>query len=207
MTYIAADYGPDVTLNDPAFIHPSVQMYGKITLNSGASVWPNTVMRAENHEIVIGENANIQDFVMIHVGYATPTIVGRNSSITHRAVLHGCEIGDNCLIGIGAILMDGSKVGHNSTLGAGAVLTDGQEIPPNSIAVGAPAKVIKTRNNYVFNVWNAWIYAENARAFREGHHRAWDETTFPPEAVAKRAEIEAAFEALKAAGDPLAADA
>jgi carbonic anhydrase/acetyltransferase-like protein (isoleucine patch superfamily) len=206
VSYNAADYGPDVRFDDPTYIHPSVQIYGKVALQKGASIWPNAVLRAENHAIDIGENTNIQDMVMVHVGYSTPTLVGKNCSITHRVVLHGCDIGDNCLIGIGAILMDGSKVGHNSILGAGAVLTDGQEIPANSIAVGAPARVIKTRNNYVANVWNAWIYAVNAQAFREGFHRRWDEAVFPPEAAEKRAEIQAEFDALKAAGDPIAAE-
>lgn len=206
MSYSAADYGPDVTFNKPAYIHDSVQIYGKVTLEAGSSVWPNTVMRAENHEIIVGENSNIQDFVMVHVGYAMPTVIGKHCSITHRAVLHGCEIGDHCLIGIGAILMDGVKIGDNCTIGAGAVLTEGKEVPSNSIVVGAPAKVIKTRNNYVFNKWNAWIYAENAAAYAAGDHRRWDETKFPPEAMAKRQEIQAEFDTLKETGDPITAE-
>ena len=92
------------------FVHPSAQMYGKITIGEGSSVWPNAVMRAENDHISIGRVTNIQDFVMIHVGFDDPTIVGDFCSITHRVTLHGCTIGDHCLIGIGAIIMDGAAV-------------------------------------------------------------------------------------------------
>ena len=101
----------NVTLDNPAFIHESAWLYGKVTIGPGASVWPNVVTRAETYEIRIGARTNIQDFVMIHVGAASPTIVGEDCSITHHATLHGCTIGDRCLIGINATIMDGAKIG------------------------------------------------------------------------------------------------
>ena len=106
--------GPDVTLNNPAFIHDTALLHGKVTIREGASVWPYVVMRSEIFEIKIGARTNIQDFVMVHVGNRTPTIVGEDCSITHHVTLHGCEIGDRCLIGINSTVMDGAKIGANS---------------------------------------------------------------------------------------------
>ena len=94
--------GEHVTLDDPAYVHESAWLYGKVYVGPGASIWPNVVTRAETFEISIGARTNIQDFVMIHVGAMTPTIVGEDCSITHHATLHGCTIGDRCLIGINA---------------------------------------------------------------------------------------------------------
>ena len=108
-----AHIGKHVKLNDPAYVHETAYIYGKVTLNKDVSIWPYVVMRAEMNEIVIGERTNIQDFVMAHVGGVTPTIVGRNCSITHHVTLHGCTIGDNCLIGINATIMDGAVIGNN----------------------------------------------------------------------------------------------
>ena len=104
--------GEHVTLDDPAYIHESAWLYGKVYVGPGASIWPNVVTRAETFEIRIGARTNIQDFVMIHVGIASPTIIGEDCSITHHATLHGCEIGDRCLIGINATIMDGAKISH-----------------------------------------------------------------------------------------------
>lgn len=204
MPYDAKQYGPDVELNEPAFIHSSVQIYGKVRVGREASIWPNTVIRAENYEIVIGEMTNIQDLVMVHVGDRTGTYVGANCSITHHVTIHGCRIGDNCLIGINATLMDNSEIGDNCIVGAGAVLTAGTIIPDNSIIVGAPAKAIKTRNNYVANRWNAWLYQINAHAYREGNHRGWDGADFVRQAKDKMKELMAEFDALKKAGAAIA---
>jgi carbonic anhydrase/acetyltransferase-like protein (isoleucine patch superfamily) len=163
--------GPDVTLNDPAFIHDTALLYGKVTIGKGGSVWPYVVTRAEMHEIRIGARTNIQDHVMIHVGFSMPTIVGEDCSITHRVVLHGCEIGDRVLIGIGATIMDGAKIGSNSIVAGHSIVTEGTEFPENSIIAGSPAKLVKTRDNSVANLMNAKFYHLNAINYANGIDR------------------------------------
>ena len=163
--------GPHVTLNDPAFVHDTAQLFGKVTLHEGASVWPYVVTRAEMHEIVIGARTNIQDHVMIHVAYGGPTIVGEDCSITHRVVLHGCEIGDRVLIGIGATIMDGAKIGSNSIVAGHSIVTEGSVFPENSIIAGSPAKLIKTRDNSAANLMNARFYHMNALNYAQGIDR------------------------------------
>lgn len=164
-------YGPDIELNDPAFIHDSAQLYGKIILEKDVSIWPNVVMRAEAYEIRIGEASNIQDFVMVHVGNAAPTIVGKRCSITHHATLHGCEIGDDCLIGINATLMDGVKIGNNCIVAGHAILTEGSEFPDNAIIAGIPAKQVGSKDNAEANRMNARFYLRNARNYQQGVYR------------------------------------
>ena len=163
--------GLDVTLNDPALIHDTALLHGKVTIGPGASVWPYVVTRAEMHEIVIGARTNIQDHVMIHVGYLTPTIVGEDCSITHRVVLHGCTIGDRTLIGIGATIMDGAKIGANSIVAGHSIVTEGSHFPDNSIIAGSPAKLIKTRDNSTANLRNAAFYHINAQNYAQGIER------------------------------------
>ncbi len=158
---------------DAAYIHPSVLLFGEVSVAEGASLWPYVVIRAEMHEVRIGRFTNVQDFVMIHVGYDTPTVVGDHCSITHHAALHGCTIGDNCLVGINATLMDGVVVGENSIVAGHALVSEGTVVPPNSIAMGTPARVVRRRNNFVANRLNAAMYHRNALAFRAGDHRAW----------------------------------
>ncbi|TCL09133.1 carbonic anhydrase/acetyltransferase-like protein (isoleucine patch superfamily) [Shimia isoporae] len=160
--------GKNVTLDDPAFVHDSALLYGNVHIGKGASVWPHVVTRAEVFEIRIGARTNIQDFVMIHVGMATPTIVGEDCSITHRVTLHGCEIGDRCLIGIGATIMDGAKIGANSIVAGHAIVSEGSVFPENSVIAGVPAKVVATRDNGMANLANAKFYEMNARNFAEG---------------------------------------
>ena len=171
-------FGPDVVLNDPAFIHDTALVYGKVTIGEGASLWPYVVIRSEMHEVVIGKRTNIQDFVMIHVGNETPTVIGDNCSITHHVTVHGAEIGDNCLIGINATLMDGAKIGANSIVAGHSIVTEGTEFPPNSIIAGSPAKLVKTRDNRVANIMNARFYYENALAYTRGDHRVTDRDSF-----------------------------
>ncbi len=168
--------GKDVTLFEPAFIHETALLYGKVTVGKGASIWPYVVTRAEMHEIVIGERTNIQDHVMIHVGYSTPTIIGDDCSVAHRAVLHGCEIGDRVLIGIGATVMDGAKIGANSIVAGHSIVTEGSEFPENSIIAGSPARLVKTRDNSAANLLNAKFYHQNALGYAKGIERFSTET-------------------------------
>lgn len=166
-----AHVGPHVVLDDPAFIHETAQLQGKVYIGPGASVWTYAVTRSELYEIRIGARTNIQDFVMIHVGNATPTIVGEDCSITHHATIHGCEIGDRCLIGIGAVIMDGAKIGDNSIVAGNAIVTEGAEFPPNSIIGGVPAKLLATRDNAEANLRNAQFYHDIALSYANGEER------------------------------------
>lgn len=166
-----AHIGAEVTLNDPAFIHPSAWIYGRVTIGRGASVWPCAVFRAEMHAIEVGELTNIQDFAMIHVGNRTPTRIGRECSITHRATLHGCDIGDFCLIGIGATVMDGAVIGAGSIVAGHAIVTEGTVFPDHSIIAGSPARLVKTRDNTAANRHNALFYHLNALNYARGIDR------------------------------------
>ncbi len=167
--------GPHVTLNNPAFIHDTASIYGKVTIGAGASVWPQVVMRAEMFEIKIGARTNIQDFVMVHVGGSTPTIVGEDCSITHHVTLHGCEIGDRCLIGINATIMDGARIGANSIVAGHTIVREGQEFPDNSIIAGVPAKLVGTRDNSEPNIINARFYYRNGLNYARNIDRMSDE--------------------------------
>lgn len=147
-------------------------------MDEGSSVWPYVVMRAEMHEIRIGKRTNIQDFVMVHVGNNTPTVIGDNCSITHHCTIHGAEIGDNCLIGINSTIMDGAKIGNNCIIGGHTIVTENTVIPDNSIVMGSPGKVVKERNNGAANYMNAQFYYQNALAYVRGEHRVTETQEF-----------------------------
>jgi len=175
---------------DPtAWTHETALRYGHVSIGAGSSVWPYTVMRAENAEIRIGKMTNIQDFTMIHVGATQPTIIGDYCSITHHCTIHGATIGDACLIGINATIMDGAVIGAGSIVAGGAFVTEGSEFPPNSIIMGAPAKLKKERDNTHANRLNAWMYHRNAQFYIEGRHDAWRGPEFESWFKAKHAEI------------------
>ena len=161
----------DIIMDEPAFIHPTALIYGKVRIGKGASIFPYVVMRSEIHEIRIGCRTNIQDFVMLHVGNSTPTVIGEDCSITHHVTLHGCEIGDRCLIGINSTIMDGAKIGANSIVAEHSLVRQGQEFPENSVIAGVPARLIKTRDCSEANLMNARIYETIARGYAEGRDR------------------------------------
>ena len=167
-----------ITIADTAFIHPSAQLYGKVSVGDGASVWCNAVVRSEVAHVEIHAGANIQDFVMIHTDPGKPVIVGAHTSVTHHATLHGCTIGDHCLIGINATVYNGAVIGAGSIVGQHAYVRDGTIVPPNSIVVGSPAKVIATRDNRLANRVNAEFYKRNGAAYARGDHRAWEGPEF-----------------------------
>lgn len=181
---------PNVIDEGSAFLHPSACIYGTVSIGRGASFWPYTVVRCETGMTEIGEYTNIQDFVMIHGG---PVRIGAYCSITHHCTIHLATIEDNCLIGINATIMDGAVIGANSIVAGGAFVTEGTIVPPNSIVMGAPAKVRRQANNFVANRMNAWLYHRNALAFARGEHRAWDGEEMQAYLREKRAEVEGEF--------------
>ncbi len=167
------DFGPEVCIHPTAFVAATAELYGRVEVCEDASLWSGCVIRAECQGVRVGRCTNLQDQVVVHVGYDAPAEIGDYCSITHRAVVHGARVEDDCLIGIGAILMDGAVIGAGSIVAPGAVVTEGTRIPPASIAVGVPARVVRQRDARRENRLNAWKYVWNARAYREGRHRNW----------------------------------
>lgn len=127
------------------WIADNAAVIGKVKLEKDASIWFGAVLRGDNELITVGEASNVQDGSILHTDMGFPLTIGKNVTIGHRAMLHGCVIGDNSLIGIGATILNGAKIGRNCIIGAHALITEGKEIPDNSLVVGAPGKVIRTR--------------------------------------------------------------
>jgi carbonic anhydrase/acetyltransferase-like protein (isoleucine patch superfamily) len=126
-----------------AFIHPLAIVCGDVTLGAHVSVWPTAVIRGDSAPIVIGDSSNVQDGTIIHVDHDVPATIGARVAIGHRAIVHGATIEDDCLIAMGAILLNRVTVGRGSIIGAGAVCTEGMRVPPNSLVLGVPAKVVR----------------------------------------------------------------
>ena len=131
-------------LHVSAYVAESAQIIGNVQLAAKSSVWFQSVLRGDSDQIVIGEETNVQDATICHVDPGFPLEVGTRVTIGHRCILHGCTIGDDCLIGMGAILMNGVRIGEGSIVRAGSLLLEGTEIPSFSLATGSPAKVKKT---------------------------------------------------------------
>ena len=126
-----------------AFIHAEAFVYGDVSLGARASVWPGAVIRGDSAPVTIGESSNVQDGVVIHVDPGLPCTIGSRVTIGHRAVVHGATVEDDCLIAIGAIVLNRVVVGSGSLVGAGAVCSEGMVIPPNSLVLGVPAKIVR----------------------------------------------------------------
>jgi len=128
---------------DAAFwIAPTAVLIGDVQLKSGASVWFGAVLRGDNEPIVVGEDSNVQDGCILHTDPGKPLTLGQGVTIGHGVMLHGCEVGDNSLVGMGAILLNGVKVGRNCLIGAGALITENKQIPDGSLVLGSPGKIV-----------------------------------------------------------------
>ncbi|MCR5545707.1 MAG: gamma carbonic anhydrase family protein [Lachnospiraceae bacterium] len=151
-------------MSETVFIADGAKIIGDVTLGTHVGVWYNAVLRGDDHPITVGENTNIQDGAILHVGMGHSCHVGKNVSIGHGAIVHGCDIGDNTVIGMGAIIMNGAKVGSNCIIGAGALVTENMVIGDNTVAVGSPAKKQRpiTKEELEHNVWNATHYVSLA---------------------------------------------
>jgi carbonic anhydrase/acetyltransferase-like protein (isoleucine patch superfamily) len=159
---------------DPdSFVAPTAQIFGDVQIGAESSVWPHVVIRAECQHVFVGRYTNLQDFVMIHVGYEHATEIGDFCSITHHSTIHGCKIEDDCLVGINAVVMDGAVIGRGSIIAGGAMIREDAEFAPGSIIAGVPAKQIGERDSARANRRNAWQYHWNAEAYKRGDHRAW----------------------------------
>jgi carbonic anhydrase/acetyltransferase-like protein (isoleucine patch superfamily) len=155
------------------FVAPSAQIFGNVRVGPESSIWPNVVIRAESQHVRVGRYTNLQDFVMIHVGYDAATEIGDFCSITHHSTIHGCKIDDDCLVGINAVVMDGAMIGRGSIVAGGAMIREDAIFGPGSIIAGVPAKQIGERDSARANRRNAWIYHWNAEAYKRRDHRAW----------------------------------
>lgn len=149
------------------WIAPTAVVLGDVELRPGASVWFGAVVRGDNDPIVIGENSNVQDLGVLHTDEGVPLTIGAGVTIGHRAMLHGCAVGDNSLIGIGAVVLNRAVVGRDCIVGAGALVTEGKTIPDRSLALGAPAKVARelTDAEVAFLRLSALHYVENWRRY------------------------------------------
>ncbi len=125
------------------FIADSALLIGDVTLMNNASIWFGAVLRADSNAIVLGENSNIQDCCVCHVEKNNALIIGNNVTVGHKAVLHGCTIGNNCIIGINAVVLNGATIGSNCIIGANALVTEGRHIPDGSLVLGSPGRVVR----------------------------------------------------------------
>jgi len=152
------------------YVAESAHVIGRVVLGEGAGIWFGTVLRGDNETITVGEGSNIQENCVLHTDMGFPLDIGKGCTIGHSAILHGCTIGNNSLIGMGATVLNGAKIGENCLIGAGALVTEGKVIPDNSLVVGSPAKVIKTLGADVEAKLklSASHYVENAKRFSKG---------------------------------------
>ena len=157
------------TIHPTAFVAPGADIIGNVTLAEESSVWFQTVLRGDINRIVIGPRSNVQDGAVVHLADDLGTFVGELVTVGHKAILHACTIGDEVLVGMGAIILDGAEIGARSIIGAGALVTGGKNIPPGSLVLGSPGKVVRTlspEEQAGIRVW-AEKYVALSRAYRE----------------------------------------
>jgi carbonic anhydrase/acetyltransferase-like protein (isoleucine patch superfamily) len=158
------------TDGDDWWIAPSAVVIGKVKLEKNASVWWNAVVRGDNELITVGENSNVQDGCVLHTDPGFPLTIGKDVTIGHLVMLHGCTIGEGSLIGIGSVILNGTRIGRNCLIAAKTMLGEGKEIPDNSLVMGAPGKVVRqiAPEQAAHMAKGARHYVENWRRYRSG---------------------------------------
>lgn len=164
--YALGDHKPKI--HDDSWVAPDANLIGQVVIEQGASVWFGCTIRADHEEIRVGEGSNVQENCVMHIDAGYPLSIGQNCTIGHKVMLHGCTIGDNTLIGMGAIVLNGAKIGKNCLIGAGALITENKEIPDNSLVMGSPGKVVRDVDAALAEKLrqSALHYQENMRRFR-----------------------------------------
>lgn len=152
------------TLGKNVYIAQGAVVLGDVTLGDNSSVWYNAVLRGDINRIVIGENSNIQDNAVLHLADDFPCLIGNFVTVGHSAIVHACSVGDECLIGMGATVLDGAVIGAQSLIGANALVTQGMKVPPGSLVLGSPAKIIRSLSEEERAGLKFWAtkYVENA---------------------------------------------
>ncbi|MCK4649388.1 gamma carbonic anhydrase family protein [bacterium] len=151
------------------YIAESAQVIGKVSVGEHSSIWPHAVLRADIEPIKIGKCSSIQDGVLIHVNWGLPAVVGNYVTVGHGAIIHGCKIANNCLIGMGAIILDGAEIKKNCLIGAGSLVPEGRKIPEGSLVLGVPGRVVRKLNSKEIKKLreSALEYFEFAKRFKE----------------------------------------
>jgi carbonic anhydrase/acetyltransferase-like protein (isoleucine patch superfamily) len=157
-----------VSLGQNTYVAPGAHVMGKVTLHDNTSVWFNAVLRGDCDVIEVGEGSNVQDGAILHTDYGYPMHIGKGVTIGHKAMLHGCNVGDYTLIGINAVVLNAAKIGHHCVIGANALITEGMEIPDYSVVMGSPGKIVKTIKHEQAEMLekSAKHYQENAKRFK-----------------------------------------
>ncbi len=166
--YMLDGHSPKIARD--TWIAPDANLIGKVVLEEAASVWFGCTLRGDNEEILIGAGSNVQENTVMHTDMGYPLVIGAGCTIGHKAMLHGCTLGENTLIGMGATVLNGAKIGKNCLIGAGALVTEGKEIPDGSLVMGAPGKVVRALDEKAIAGLRASAlhYQENMRRFRDG---------------------------------------
>ena len=165
--YALGDDAPQIAQD--TWVAPDANLIGKVVLESAASVWFGSTIRADHEEIRIGEGSNVQENCVMHIDAGYPLTVGKGCTIGHKVMLHGCTIGDNTLIGMGATVLNGATIGKNCLIGAGALITEGKDIPDGSLVMGVPGKVVRQLDDAAIQGLRASAlhYQDNMRRFRD----------------------------------------
>lgn len=161
---------PELPALSDHWIAPDAHVIGRVRIAKDVGIWFGAVLRGDNEWITIGEGSNVQEHAMLHTDMGFPLTVGQNCTIGHRAILHGCSIGNSSLVGMGAIILNGAKIGNNCLVGAGALVTEGKEFPDNSLIVGSPAKSIRRLDDEAARrlLQSARSYVANWKRFESG---------------------------------------
>ena len=167
MIYCLGEIKPQF-LGEDYWVADNATVIGAVIIENNVSVWFNAVIRGDTETITIGENSNIQDGVVLHTEDGFPLTIGRNVTIGHQAMVHGCDVGDNSLIGINAVILDGAKIGKNCLIGANALVTEGKVIPDGSLVMGSPGKVVRQLSAEQLSglAHSAQHYVENFKRYK-----------------------------------------
>ncbi|WP_173931802.1 gamma carbonic anhydrase family protein [Chelativorans sp. Marseille-P2723] len=166
--YTLNGHSPHFAAPETGWIAPDAVVIGKVTVGRNVGIWFGAVLRGDNEPITIGDDTNVQEHTMMHTDMGFPLIIGRGCTIGHRAILHGCTLGDGVLVGMGAIVLNGAEIGDECLVGAGALVTEGKKFPPRSLIIGSPAKAVRTldERDREGMQQSAVSYVENALRFR-----------------------------------------
>jgi carbonic anhydrase/acetyltransferase-like protein (isoleucine patch superfamily) len=172
MTKMSAIRDNSRMIDPTAYIAQGAIVLGDVSIGRDSSIWFNSVLRGDTDRISLGEETNIQDLSMIHADPGIPCLIGNRVTVGHRVILHGCVVEDDCLIGMGAVLLNGVRIGKGSIVGAGALVLERTDVPPGSLVLGFPAKVVRPLDDPMREqIEHAWRhYVDKARQHRAGHY-------------------------------------